>query len=409
MRQYTGQLRAVMMDKNKPIVLLFCRYFLPGRKGGGPIRQYENLIEAAGSRLDFRIVTLDRDLGDNAPYDGVPVGEWLEHGPAKVLYLPEASVDPSRVATIIDDTAPDIVYLNSFWDRCFTANFLTARKQRSWPDLPVLFAVRGGFNPAALAINRWRKRAYILWLKWSGRLANVFWHATTDLEAQILSREFGQQPGFEVLQAPDLGVAASADLGAWQPRAAGAQLRLALVSRIAPIKNIEFAIEALSHCKQPVSLHIYGPREDAQYAAECEAMAASLPAHCSVHFAGSIGGHEVVERLSEHDGFLLPTKGENFGHVIAEALAAGTPTMISERTPWLDKAAGGGCEIASLSEGPEGWAKRIDAWAMLDGEAMRALHEETLAWGAQHLQSDSQIAEQEALFLKAIEQASERA
>jgi glycosyltransferase involved in cell wall biosynthesis len=32
----------------------------------------------------------------------------------------------------------------------------------------------------------------------------------------------------------------------------------------------------------------------------------------------------------------LPTLGENFGHVFVEALAAGCPLIISDRTPWLN-------------------------------------------------------------------------
>ena len=32
----------------------------------------------------------------------------------------------------------------------------------------------------------------------------------------------------------------------------------------------------------------------------------------------------------------LPTLGENFGHVVPEALAAGCPVLLSDRTPWHD-------------------------------------------------------------------------
>jgi glycosyltransferase involved in cell wall biosynthesis len=34
--------------------------------------------------------------------------------------------------------------------------------------------------------------------------------------------------------------------------------------------------------------------------------------------------------------FFFPTKGENYGHVIAEALEAGCPVLISDQTPWSD-------------------------------------------------------------------------
>jgi glycosyltransferase involved in cell wall biosynthesis len=33
---------------------------------------------------------------------------------------------------------------------------------------------------------------------------------------------------------------------------------------------------------------------------------------------------------------LLPSHSENFGLVIAEALAAGVPTLVTDTTPWLD-------------------------------------------------------------------------
>jgi glycosyltransferase involved in cell wall biosynthesis len=40
--------------------------------------------------------------------------------------------------------------------------------------------------------------------------------------------------------------------------------------------------------------------------------------------------------LFEYHFFILPTLGENFGHVFIEALAAGCPLIISDRTPWLN-------------------------------------------------------------------------
>jgi len=45
--------------------------------------------------------------------------------------------------------------------------------------------------------------------------------------------------------------------------------------------------------------------------------------------------HESVGRIfAEHNLFLFPTLGENFGHVICEALSAGCPVLISDQTPW---------------------------------------------------------------------------
>ena len=45
---------------------------------------------------------------------------------------------------------------------------------------------------------------------------------------------------------------------------------------------------------------------------------------------------KVIETFSKYDVFLFPTKGENYGHVIFEALAGGCIPIISDQTPWND-------------------------------------------------------------------------
>jgi glycosyltransferase involved in cell wall biosynthesis len=58
--------------------------------------------------------------------------------------------------------------------------------------------------------------------------------------------------------------------------------------------------------------------------------------------------------MSAYDFFLLPTKGENFGYAILEAMAAGCPAIVSDRTPWRD-----------LAQAGSGWALPLenrDAW-----------------------------------------------
>ena len=59
-----------------------------------------------------------------------------------------------------------------------------------------------------------------------------------------------------------------------------------------------------------------------------------MPSNIAVEFAGAVPHELVRQTLLAHDVFLLPTLGENFGHGIAEALQAGCPLVISDRTPW---------------------------------------------------------------------------
>ena len=43
---------------------------------------------------------------------------------------------------------------------------------------------------------------------------------------------------------------------------------------------------------------------------------------------------KVYEVFCKYDVFFLPTKGENFGHVIYEAMVTGCIPVISDRTSW---------------------------------------------------------------------------
>src|SRR3546814_12203947 len=106
-------------------------------------------------------------------------------------------------------------------------------------------------------------------------------------------------------------------------RAAEGPLRITFLSRISPMKNLLFCLETLARVHVPVVFTIYGPREDHEYWQRCEAAITALPSHVVAVYGGSIEPSDVVPALSRPDIFFLPTFGENYGHVIAEALAAG--------------------------------------------------------------------------------------
>ena len=67
---------------------------------------------------------------------------------------------------------------------------------------------------------------------------------------------------------------------------------------------------------------------------ECQAKIAVLAANVRVKYWGEIEHDKVGQVFAEHDLFLFPTLGENYGHVIHEALAVGCPVLISDQTPW---------------------------------------------------------------------------
>jgi glycosyltransferase involved in cell wall biosynthesis len=60
----------------------------------------------------------------------------------------------------------------------------------------------------------------------------------------------------------------------------------------------------------------------------------SLPDNIAAVYQGSIPHDDVASALVRADLFFLPTRGENFGHVLLEAWSAGAPVLTSDQTPW---------------------------------------------------------------------------
>ena len=111
-------------------------------------------------------------------------------------------------------------------------------------------------------------------------------------------------------------------------------LRCVVVSRITKIKNLIFLVHVFSKIDFPCILDIYGPVEDKNYFSTLFDSVGELPKNVKFEYKGHLESSRVSEVISLYDLFLFPTFGENFGHVVFEALSAGTPIIISPNTPW---------------------------------------------------------------------------
>ena len=91
----------------------------------------------------------------------------------------------------------------------------------------------------------------------------------------------------------------------------------------------------------------------------------------SVCDRGEVAADEVPRALARNHVLLLPTRGENFGHVILESLLAGVPVLISDQTPWRDLERRGAGWDVPLAE-PDRFRARLRALLEMDeGELER--------------------------------------
>ena len=96
-----------------------------------------------------------------------------------------------------------------------------------------------------------------------------------------------------------------------------------------------FALECLKSVKYDIVFDIYGAKEDVDYWNQCQEIINSLPANIEVKYKGELDQNKVVSIMRKYHVFLLPTRSENFGHVIVEAMQAGLIPIISDQTPWI--------------------------------------------------------------------------
>jgi len=372
----------------RPVILILLGAYLPGYKAGGPIRSIANLVETFGDEFAFRIITSDRDLGGKTPYRGVATHEWVRMGKAEVMYLPPRWASLPSMIRVVRQTDPEVLYINSLFSPLYSVIPMLLRWLGVMRPRMVLLAPRGELSSGALRLKAWKKYPFRRIARWMGLHRGVLWHASTQYEAQEILNEFF---GSEVAVAEPLPVRTARDLpdrpkdlGLWALRrkVAGC-LRIAFLSRISPMKNLDGALALLEGLRGDVLFSIYGPIEDAGYWKKCQAAIAGLPPNIRVHYRGEVPHDRVAESLAKNNLFFLPTRGENYGHVIAEALAAGCPVLISDQTAWRNlEEKGLGWDLPL--DAPERFRATLQKCIDMDPDAFQALSRAAREYAMQH-------------------------
>lgn len=327
-------------------VLATSDVFEPGFRGGGPVRSLALLVDTVPPEIDLTLVTRDRDVNTAEPYPGLS-GTWIRRGHTDIHYLPVHDRRAWRDLWRRLRTTPfDVLYVNSLWSPLFSVVPVLACRLGLVRARHVVVAPRGELSPGALAQKAWKKRPFAsVW----GRLLrnmNAAWHASTDAEAAAIRTLY---PWARVHVAPDQVPLPPEPLS---PPAPGPRARFVHLGRIVPQKNLLMVLEAFGTLPGPGDLDIFGPVEDEGYWQRCLRMIETTGAGDRIHYRGELEPPAVRETFRRYDAFLLPTRGESFGHAIAESLSASCPVVCSDRTPWSPVlAAGGGTVLPDLTTG----------------------------------------------------------
>lgn len=368
------------MKKNLKIqtILIFIDFYLPGNRSGGSMRTIYNQTLHLDGIFDYRIVTRNYDVGEKRRYKKVPSNKWTKVFNAEILY---SSLDLNYFLFLLNLFKKNkfkTIYLNSFFSFYFTFLPLLFIKIFNIGDkLNIVLAPRGEFGPPALRYKKIQKVVYLKIFKILFDQINVNWQASSVVELDQIKRFFND-PNNTISIVED----ACAPLKNISPNELSIYsephvLKIVTVSRIHPIKNIDFFLDCLiklSNKKIFIKFTIIGPIVDKDYWKKCQELIDKLPDNVKVFYLGNLGNKEVLDEVTKHELFILPSKSENYGHVVMESLSCSVPVLVSDQTPWVTE---GNYALISLELKKSKWIAILKDWIKFSCEEKIKIRKES--------------------------------
>lgn len=263
-------------------------------------------------------------VGVEEPGDPGAANGWGPHVHAHRQAGPRAFGYAPGMGRTLARLSPSVIDVQGLWTYPSLANLRHHRRYGT----PYLVTPRGMLDPWARERSAWRKRAVRLWFEDAHLAGADCLRATAPMEAEHF-RSFGLRNPIAIVpngvEVPPKGPARPP-----QPRS-----RLLFLSRIHPKKGLSHLLHAwaaLQDKRPNWDLVIVGPDEVGQ-TSEMQALARRLGLK-RVEWSGPVYGAVKSELYRSADLFVLPTHAENFGLVIAEALAHGVPVITTRNAPW---------------------------------------------------------------------------
>ncbi len=294
---------------------------------GGPSRSVYQLALAMSSfEEEIELLTTDPQSSHSRQEDTLKVQSFKRDSPKNICRS-------SDLAAHLSETSYDVIHHHALWLR--TLHY--AHESAKINSAQLIIAPRGMMSPWAWRHNRWKKKLAQSWIHPEAMNKATGWHATSTQEADDIRSHGFTQP---ICISPNSVTA---------PTSGQIDEAREHWTNICP--EVEHRPVALFysrfHRKKRILelIDLWLKIAPAQWLL----LVVGIPEEYTVDdLASYVQRNSGADRVKVYSGvnvpvpypvaslFLLPSHSENFGLVIAEAMAHGVPALVTDQTPWLE-------------------------------------------------------------------------
>lgn len=223
---------------------------------------------------------------------------------------------------------PDVIHING----CWTPSCALLQRWAQMLGYKVALTPHGMLEPWIMARHYYTRKLPALWFYQKSAIIKAdYLHATAESEKQNLLN-LGWNKQIAVI-ANGVDVENIEMKSTWKRNK-----EILFLSRIHVKKGLNFLIEAIAKLKAQMQGYVVriAGEGDEVYINELRTLITQLGVNDIIHFEGGVYGNRKWDLFRQADLFVLPTHSENFGIVVAEALACGTPVITTTGTPWSE-------------------------------------------------------------------------
>jgi len=323
-------------------ILHYTGVYAPAWSYGGPPRSVSTLCEGLAA-LGHEVTVLTTNAGLEKRAD-IPVDRSVRRGGVEVRYFPAAFDrmglrSPALEAAVAERAGSfDVVHVTGVWQPTSRAACRAAR----CAGRPYVCSPRGALGRYSFTQKPWKKWPYFLLWERGNLNGAAASHYTSRMELEECGRLGLRAPGFVVPNSVNLESWRRDEAGgrAWRRDNAIAEndFLLLYAGRLHHKKGLDLLIAACAElpARSPWKLALVGYDEDGTGARLRAAFAEAGLAGRLLMLPG-VEAEQLARIYSAADVFVFPSRHENFGNVVIEALACGCPVMISDQVGVADQ------------------------------------------------------------------------